>query len=389
MSGSEWLSDWFSDWCFTWTRIKEASMVARLLSVLVAGSLGWMGVASAQDNQLNIYNWAEYTAEDTIPGFERQTGIKVQYDTYDSNDTLQAKLLTGKSGYDIVVPSTHYAARQLEAGLFQKLDKSKIPNWSNLDPAIMALLQPVDPNNEYLVPWGYGTNALGFNVTKAKQIMGPDVKLNDWSLLFDPEKAKQFQSCGISVLDEAAQVFPAALHYMGKDPNSSNPDDYRAALEMLKKVRPYIRQFSSSGYIDELASGDLCLVYAYSGDVLIAADRAREAKRDYEVDFFLPDDGAPAWFDTMAVPKDAPNSTAAFEFINYFNEPKVSADITNNMFYPNANKAAREFVVPAVANNPAVYPPPEVAQNLFVIQAQPLNIQRLQTRLWSELKSGR
>lgn len=364
-------------------------MVARLLSVLVAGSLGWMGVANAQDNQLNIYNWAEYTAEDTIPGFERQTGIKVQYDTYDSNDTLQAKLLTGKSGYDIVVPSTHFAARQLEAGLFQKLDKSKIPNWVNLDPAIMDLLKPVDPNNEYLVPWGYGTNALGINVTKAKEIMGPDVKLNDWSLLFDPQKAKQFQSCGISVLDEAAQVFPAALHYLGKDPNSSNPDDYREALELLKKVRPYIRQFSSSGYIDELASGDLCLVYAYSGDVLIAADRAREAKRNYEVDFFLPDDGAPAWFDTMAVPADAPNPEAAFKFINYFNEPKVSADITNNMFYPNANKAAREFVVPSVANNPAVYPPPEVAKNLFVIQAQPLNIQRLQTRLWSELKSGR
>lgn len=364
-------------------------MVARLLSVLVAGSLGWMGVANAQDNQLNIYNWAEYTAEDTIPGFERQTGIKVQYDTYDSNDTLQAKLLTGKSGYDIVVPSTHFAARQLEAGLFQKLDKSQIPNWANLDPAIMDLLKPVDPNNEYLVPWGYGTNALGINVTKAKEIMGADVKLNDWSLLFDPEKAKQFQSCGISVLDEAAQVFPAALHYIGKDPNSSNPDDYRAALEMLKKVRPYIRQFSSSGYIDELASGDLCLVYAYSGDVLIAADRAREAKRDYEIDFFLPDDGAPAWFDTMAVPADAPNPEAAFKFINYFNEPKVSADITNNMFYPNANKAAREFVVPSVANNAAVYPPPEVAKNLFVIQAQPLNIQRLQTRLWSELKSGR
>lgn len=364
-------------------------MVARLLSVLVAGSLGWMGVASAQDNQLNIYNWAEYTAEDTIPGFERQSGIKVQYDTYDSNDTLQAKLLTGKSGYDIVVPSTHFAARQLEAGLFQKLDKSQIPNWANLDPAIMDLLKPVDPNNEYLVPWGYGTNALGLNVTKAKEIMGADVKLNDWSLLFDPEKAKQFQSCGISVLDEAAQVFPAALHYIGKDPNSSNPDDYRQALEMLKKVRPYIRQFSSSGYIDELASGDLCLVYAYSGDVLIAADRAREAKRDYEIDFFLPDDGAPAWFDTMAVPADAPNPEAAFKFINYFNEAKVSADITNNMFYPNANKAAREFVVPSVANNPAVYPPPEVAKNLFVIQAQPLNIQRLQTRLWSELKSGR
>jgi len=364
-------------------------MVARLLSVVVAGTLGWMGVANAQDSQVNIYNWAEYTAEDTIPGFERQSGKKVQYDTYDSNDTLQAKLLTGSSGYDIVVPSTHYAKRQIEAGLFQKLDKSQIPNWDNLDPAIMQLLTPVDPNNEYLVPWGYGTNALGFNVTKAQAVLGSDAKLNDWSLLFDPEKAKQFESCGISVLDEAAQVFPAALHYLGKDPNSSNPEDYREALALLKQVRPYIRQFSSSGYIDELASGDLCLVYGYSGDVLIAGDRAEQAGRDYKIDFFLPDDGAPAWFDTMAVPADAPNPQGAFEFINYFNQPQVSADITNEMFYPNANQAARALVKPSVANNEAIYPPPEVAQNLFVIEAQPLDIQRLQTRLWAELKSGR
>ena len=370
-------------------------MVARLLTGLVAATMVGMlgmaasGAAHAQNKQLNIFNWAEYAAEDTIPGFERQSGIRVRYDTYDSNDTLQARLLTGKSGYDIVVPSTHYAARQLQAGLFQKLDKSMIPNWKNLDPEIMALLTSVDPNNEYLVPWGYGTNALGFNVTRAKEILGPDVKLNDWSILFDPEKARQFQSCGISVLDEAAQVFPAVLHYMGKDPNSSDPADYRAALEVLKQIRPYIRQFSSSGYIDELASGDLCLVYAYSGDVLIAADRAQQANRSYEIDFFLPDDGAPAWFDTMAVPADAPNPQAAFEFINYFNEPEVSAAITNEMFYPNANKAAREFVIPAVANNSAIYPPPEVASKLFVIQAQPLDIQRLQTRLWAELKSGR
>jgi len=367
-------------------------MVARLLTVMVASSivgLGFAGAANAQNKQLNIYNWAEYTAQDTIPGFERQTDIRVQYDTYDSNDTLQARLLTGNSGYDIVVPSTHYAARQLQAGMFQKLDKSMIPNWSNLDPDIMALLTSVDPNNEYLVPWGYGTNALGFNVTRAKQILGDDAKLNDWSILFDPEKAKQFQSCGISVLDEAAQVFPAVLHYMGKDPNSSDPADYRAAMEVLKQIRPYIRQFSSSGYIDELASGDLCLVYAFSGDVLIAADRAQQANRPYEIDFFLPDDGAPAWFDTMAVPADAPNPQAAFMFINYFNEAEVSAAITNDMFYPNANKAARDFVIPAVANNPAIYPPPEVASKLFVIEAQPLDIQRLQTRLWSELKSGR
>lgn len=369
-------------------------MRTRILALfMISGlglSFGLAGTASAQEGKtLNVYNWAEYTAEDTIPGFERQTGIDVQYDTYDSNDTLQAKLLTGKSGYDIVVPTTNYAARQIQAGLFQKLDKSLIPNWKNLDPKIMALLEPVDPGNQYLVPWGYGTNALGFNVTKAQEILGADVKLNDWSLLFDPEKVKQFAGCGVSMLDEAASVFPAALHYLGRDPNSSDPADYEAALALLKEIRPYVRQFSSSGYIDELASGDLCLVYGYSGDVLIAADRAEQANRPYKINFFLPDDGAPAWFDTMAVPADAPSPDEAFAFINYMSEPQVSADITNNMFYPNANKAAQPLVVAEVANNPAIYPPPEVADKLFVIKTQPLNILRLQTRMWSELKSGR
>ena len=370
--------------------LTETDMRLPMLSLLFISVFGFAGIASAQDSKtLNVYNWAEYTAEDTIPGFERETGIKIQYDTYDSNDTLQAKLLTGNSGYDIVVPTTNYAARQLSAGLFQKLDKSQIPNWKNLDPEIMALLETVDPGNQYLVPWGYGTNALGFNVTKAQEILGADVKLNDWSLLFDPEKVQQFEGCGVSSLDEAEAVFPAALHYLGKDPNSSDPADYEAALELLQSIRPYIRQFSSSGYIDELASGDLCLVYGYSGDVLIAADRAVQADRPYKIDFFLPDDGAPAWFDTMAVPADAPSPDAAFTFINYMSEPQVSADITNSMFYPNANKAARPLVVAEVANNPAIYPPPEVADKLFIIETQPLEILRLQTRMWSQLKSGR
>jgi putrescine transport system substrate-binding protein len=345
--------------------------------------------SSAQDNVLNVYNWAEYTAPDTIPGFERKTGIKVRYDVYDSNDVLQAKLLTGKSGYDIVVPSTHYASRQLQAGLFQKLDKSAIPNLKYLDPEIMKLLEGVDPGNQYFVPWGYGTNGLGFNVTKAQEIMGADVNLADWSIFFDPEKIKKFESCGISVLDEAAQVFPAALHYLGKNPNSNNPQDYRDALALLKEIRPYIRQFSSSGYIDELASGDLCMVYAFSGDVMIAARKAREANRTYTINYFIPKGGAPAWFDVMAIPKDAPNPVAANAFINYIETPEVHAAITNKMFYPNANMAARALVVAEVANNPSIYPPPEVSKTLFVIQAQPLDVQRLQTRLWAELKSGR
>jgi len=364
--------------------LNAAKRIALGAALAAAAAAGW-----AQDKVVNVYNWAEYTAPDTLPGFERATGIKLRYDVYDSNDTLQAKLLTGKSGYDVVVPSTHYAARQLEGGLFQKLDKAKIPNWQYLDPDIMALVATVDPGNQYLVPWGYGTNGLGYNVTKAKAALGEDADLADWSVLFKPENAAKLQGCGISILDEAAQVFPAVLHYLGKDPNSSEPADYREAADLLKQIRPYIRQFSSSGYIDELASGDLCMVYAYSGDVMIARRRAQEAGRAYEIDYFIPAGGAPAWFDTMAIPGDAQNVDAAHAFINYIETPQVHAAITNHMFYPNANKEARKYVDPDVAGNPMIYPPAEVSRTLFVIKPQPLAIQRLQTRLWAELKSGR
>ncbi|MGB6105732.1 MAG: polyamine ABC transporter substrate-binding protein [Pusillimonas sp.] len=342
-----------------------------------------------QGKVVNVYNWAEYTAPDTISGFEQATGIKARYDVYDSNDTLQAKLLTGKSGYDVVVPSTHYAARQIEGGLFQKLDKSKIPNWKYLDQDIMDIVASVDPGNQYLVPWGYGTNGLGYNATKVREILGDDAPLNSWDMLFKPEHAEKLKACGISLLDEAAQVFPAALHYLGKDPNSSNPEDYKQALALLKTIRPHIRQFSSSGYIDELASGDLCMVYGYSGDVMIAAHRAREAGKSYQIDYFIPDGGAPVWFDTMAIPKGAANVDEALAFINYIETPQVHAAITNTMFYPNANKEARQYVVKEVAENPMIYPPAEVSKTLYVIKPQPLPILRLQTSMWAELKSGR
>jgi len=364
------------------------SMAARRavlgLGLAVAAAASW-----AQNRVVNVYNWAEYTAPDTIPGFERATGIKVRYDVYDSNDTLQAKLLTGKSGYDVVVPSTHYAARQLEAGMFLKLDKARMPNLKYLDPDIMKLLASVDPGNQYLVPWGYGTNGLGYNVTKVRQIMGQQAPLGSWDMLFKPENAARLKSCGISILDEAAQVFPAVLHYLGKDPNSTNPDDYEEALALLMKIRPYIRQFSSSGYIDELAAGDLCMVYGFSGDVMIARHRVKEARKPYEVDYYLPEGGAPAWFDTMAIPRDAPHPSEAMAFINYIEDPHVHAAITNTMFYPNANKETRKYVDKEVAENPMIYPPPEVARQLFVIKSPPLRILRLQNRLWAKLKLGR
>src|SRR5690554_5607511 len=357
-----------------------------LMAAVVATALS---PVCAQQRVVNVYNWAEYTAPDTLSGFEKATGIKLRYDVYDSNDTLQAKLLTGKSGYDVVVPSTHYAARQIEGGLFQKLDKSKIPNWEHLDPAIMAIVGAVDPGNQYLVPWGYGTNGLGFNVDKVKEILGADVQLGSWDMLFKPENAEKLKACGISVLDEAAQVFPAVLHYLGKDPNSSKQQDYQEALALLKTIRPYIRQFSSSGYIDELAAGDLCMVYGYSGDVMIAANRAREAGKSYKIDYYIPEGGAPAWFDTMAIPKDAANVDEAHAFINYIETPQVHAAITNVMFYPNANKEARKHVVKEVADNPMIYPPDDVASTLYVIKPQTPAMQRVQTRMWAELKSGR
>lgn len=362
-------------------------MKFRLISGVVSAMLGLAAPAAAQ--VVNVYNWAEYAAPDTISGFEKNTGIKVRYDVYDNNDTLQAKLLTGNSGYDVVVPSTHYAARQREGGLFQKLDKSRIPNWKNLDPELMALVAQVDPGNEYFVPWGYATNGLGYNLTRVKELAGPDAPIHSWDMLFDPANASKLQSCGISVLDEASQVFPAVLHYMGRDPNSSKQQDYRDALDLLKKIRPYIRQFSSSGYIDELAVGDLCMVLGYSGDVIIAKRRAQEAGRGYEIDYVLPEGGAPAAFDVMAIPKDAPNVEQAHAFINYIETPEVHAAITNAVFFPSANAAAKAFVDPSVVNNPMLYPPPEVARQLFMIQPQPPAIQRLQSRLWAELKSGR
>lgn len=339
--------------------------------------------------EVNVYNWAEYTAPDTISGFEKATGIKVNYSVYDSNDALQAWLLTGRAGFDIVVPSAHYAARHIQAGLYRKLDKARIPNLGYLDPVLMEMIAAIDPGNQYLVPWGYGTNGLGYNATRVRQLLGEEADLQSWDMLFKPENAEKLRACGISVLDEAAYVFPAVLRYMGKDPNSENIADYREALEVLKRIRPYIRQFSSSGYIDELASGELCMVYGYSGDVLIARSRAREAERAYAIEYHVPREGAPVGFDVMAVPRNAPNVDAAHSFINHITTPEVQAAITNATFYPNANLEGRRYVVKEVADDPMIYPNEEAAQMLFVVKPRSLRLQREMSRMWSELKSGR
>lgn len=364
-------------------------MMRKLSGSLAVLALCCTAPAMAADSVLNVYNWSDYIAKDTIANFEKENSIKVKYDVYDSDDTLQAKLLTGRAGYDIVVPTSSYAGKQIQAGIFQKLDKSKLPNLKHLDPTLMALIAGADPGNQYLVPWAYGTDGLGYNVTKVRAILGKDVDLANWDILFKPEYAAKLKSCGISMLDQGSEIFPNVLKYMGKSPDSVNPADYQEAFELLKKIRPFIGQFNSSGYINDLAGGDICMAFGWSGDVTIAKHRAKEAGKSYEIGYFIPHQGAGIWFDTMAIPKDAPHPEAALKWINYIETPEVHAAITNEVFYPNANLEAKKFVKPDVANDPAVYPPPEVAKTLFLMKPQPAEILRLENRLWAQFKSGR
>ncbi|WGS50586.1 polyamine ABC transporter substrate-binding protein [Paraburkholderia sp. D15] len=372
----------------------------RTLSVALAAlaaAAGWLllscpGTGMAAETapkELNVYNWSDYIAKDTIPDFEKQSGIHVKYDNYDSDDTLQAKLLAGSSGFDIVVPSSMYMARQIQAGMLLKLDKSQLPNLKNLDPTLMKMIADADPGAQYGVPWAYGTDGIGYNVQEVKKALGDNAPVDSWALVFDPANVSKLKSCGVSFLDQATDAFASALQYLHKDPNSSNPADYQAAFELLKKVRPYITQFNSSGYINDLANNDVCVAIGWSGDVGIARRRAADAKRKYEIRFSNVKEGGLLWFDVMVIPKDAPHPEAALKWINYIEDPKVNAAITNEVFYPTANRAARPFVAPVVAQDPSVYPGDEVLSRMTLIKPVPIEIVRLENRLWAQLKAGR
>jgi len=365
-------------------------------SVVGAALLGFtslcaspMTAALAADSGLNVYNWSDYIAQDTIPNFEKQSGIHVRYDNYDSNDTLQAKLLAGSSGYDIVVPSSDYMTKQIQAGVYQKLDKSKIPNLANLDPVMMKIISEADPGNLYGAPYAYGTDGIGYNVQAVKKALGSDAPVDSWSLVFDPANVSKLTGCGVSFLDDAGNAFSAALQYIHKDPNSTNPGDYLAAFETLKKIRPYITQFNSSSYINDLANNDICVTFGWSGDVGIAHRRAVEAKRSYDIKFTNPKEGGLLWFDVMAIPKDAPHPEAALAWINYIEDPQVNAAITNEVFYPTINLPARQFVTPAVVQDTGIFPSEDVLKKMTLMKSIPTDIMRLENRLWAQLKTGR
>ena len=359
-----------------------------LLAVSTAVLLG--GAASAQaEGELKIFNWSDYIAEDTIANFEKETGIDVTYDVYDSNETLDARLLTGRSGFDIVVPSNHFLTKQIQAGVYQELDHSKLPNMKNLDPKLMEQLESVDPGAKHAIPYMWGTNGIGYNVEKVKAALGEDAPTDSWDLVFKPEVASKLKSCGITMLDSGDDMVTSALGYLGLNPNSTDADDIKKAEELLMSVRDNVRYFHSSRYISDLANGNICVAVGFSGDVFQAAYRAEEAKNGVEIEYTIPKEGTQLWFDMMAIPKDAPNPDNAHTFINYILKPEVVAPITDYVAYANPNKAANELVDEEILNDPAIYPTDEVMDKLYVAKPRPMAAQRLVTRAWNRVKSGK
>jgi len=349
--------------------------------------------AHAQEEKvLNIYNWADYIAPDTIKNFEKETGITVRYDNFDSNEVLHAKLVAGRTGYDIVVPGSHFAKMQIDGGLLMKLDKGKLPNLKNLDPSIQAQLAKLDPGNEYLVDWLWGYTTVGINAEKVKKALGTlPMPENAWDLVFKPEYMSKLKGCGVSFLDSASEVVPIALKYIGKDAHSKDAADYKAVSDMLAKVRPYVTRFSGSGsdYIDQMARGQLCAVVGWSGDIYIAKDRAAKAKRPQALQVLLPKTGSLLFFDVMAIPKDAKHPGNAHMWINYIMRPEVHASLTNSVFYANPNAEARKFVKPELANDKAVFPDPAALDTMILPGVPDQATRRMITRTFTSFKAGR
>lgn len=358
----------------------------KLVAIASIASLA-AGAATAQD-VLNVYNWSDYIAEDTIEKFEAETGIKVVYDVYDSNEVLEAKMLTGNSGYDVVVPTSEFLQRQVAAGAYQPLDKSMLPNLSNMDEELMAGAAVYDPENTYSTIYMWGTTGIGFNYGAIAERLGEDFEVDSWSLVFDPEIAAKIADCGITFLDAPSEILPAAMNYLGLDPRSMDKDDLEAGAALLDSVRPHVRYFHSSQYINDLANGDVCVTVGWSGDIFQAIARAEEAENGVEVGYVIPAEGALQWFDLMAIPVDAPHPEAAHKFINFIMDAQITADITNYVWYANGNAASLELVDEEITSDPGIFPTAEAKTHLWGSQAYDARTDRLITRLWTRVKSG-
>ncbi len=342
---------------------------------------------ASKDQVLNIYNWSDYIAEDTISNFEKETGIKVQYDVFDSNEVLEAKLLAGNTGYDIVVPSAFFVARQIQAGVFQPLDRNKLPNYKNLDPEIMKVLAGYDPDNEHVLPWLWGTTGIGYNVKMIKDRMA-DAPVDSLDILFKPEIVSRFKDCGVATLDAPSETFPTALRYLGLPTGSQTKENLALVEKLTMGLRPSIKYFHSSQYINDLANGELCLVLGWSGDVFIARDRAAEAKKGVEIAYHIPKEGALMWIDTMAIPKDAPHAENAYKFLDYVLRPEVIAAVSNYVNYANGNAASTPLIKAEVTGDKAIYPDEETKAKLYPNVVNTPEYDRLITRAWTRIKTN-
>jgi putrescine transport system substrate-binding protein len=357
------------------------------LTLAMAAAILSAGTALAQEKVVHVYNWSDYIDESVLADFTKETGIKVVYDVFDNNDLVETKLLAGGSGYDVVVPTAPFLARQIQAGVFQKLDKSKLPNLKNMWPDVTERLAKYDPGNEYAVNYMWGTTGIGYNVAKVKAALG-DVPVDSWDILFKPENAEKLKGCGINILDASDETFAIAMNYIGKNPDSKDTADLEASGEVFKAIRPSVKTFNSSAYIDELANGDSCITIGWSGDILQAKTRAEEAKNGVEVNYVIPKEGTYMWFDNLAIPADAKNVDEAHAFINFMMKPEVIAKSSDYVQYANGNLASQSLIDKAVFENPAVYPNEATMKKLFTISPYGPKEQRVLNRIWTQIKTG-
>jgi putrescine transport system substrate-binding protein len=365
----------------------------RSAALILAGTcLVVATVALAQPGKervVNFYNWSDYIDPTVLAQFTRETGIKVKYDTFDSNDILETKLLAGRTGYDVVVPTAYFLERQIKAGVFQKLDKAKLPNLASAWDEIARRLAAYDPGNQYAVNYMWGTTGLGYNANKARDALGPDMRIESWEAVFKPEIVAKFKDCGVHLLDSADDVFSAALNYLGLDPNTKEPAELEKAADLLMKVRPFVRKFHSSEYLNALASGEICLVLGFSGDIKQAQKRAAEAKNGVDIVYVIPKEGAQLWFDNLAIPKDARNTAEAHALIDFLMRPDVAAKNSNFVTYANGNAASRSLIDKAVVEDKTIYPDDATMRRLYTITAHDQKTQRLMNRLWTRIKTGK
>ena len=357
-----------------------------LLALSLMGAMA--GAAQADNKVLHVYNWSDYIAPDTIANFEKESGIKVVYDVFDSNETLEAKLLAGKSGYDIVVPSNSFLAKQIKAGVYQELDKSKLSNYDNLNKSLLKAVSVSDPDNKHAFPYMWGSMGIGYNPEKVKAALGVD-KIDSWDVLMKPENIAKLKSCGVSFLDSPTEMLPVALHYLGLPTDTQKKADLKQAEDLFMKIRPSIGYFHSSKYISDLANGNICVAVGYSGDIEQAKTRAAEAGGKVKIAYDIPKEGAGSFFDMVAIPKDAENVEAAYAFMNYLLKPEVMAAITNSVRFPNGNEKATPLVDKDITSDPGIYPSADVQAKLYAIADMPAATQREMTRSWTKIKSGK